>query len=116
MEAHLGSCQQSCQSWNFYKSNHRRCSIKKLFLKISQNSQENTCARVSFLVKLESTLLKKRLWHWCFPVNFAKFFRTPFLRNTSALLLLLLALDYFPKKINLRCLTYFSPMFHFYTQ
>ena len=25
------------------------------------------------------TLLKKRLWHRCFPVNFAKFLRTPFL-------------------------------------
>ena len=24
------------------------------------------------------TLLKKRLWHSCFPVNFAKFLRTPF--------------------------------------
>ena len=24
------------------------------------------------------TLLKKRLWHRCFPVNFAKFLRTPF--------------------------------------
>ena len=22
------------------------------------------------------TLLKKRLWHWCFPVNFVKFLRT----------------------------------------
>ena len=29
----------------------RRCSVKNLFLKISQNSQENTCARVSFLIK-----------------------------------------------------------------
>ena len=29
----------------------RRCSVKKLFLKNSQNSQENTCAGVSFLVK-----------------------------------------------------------------
>ena len=27
----------------------RRCSVKKVFLKISRNSQENTCARVSFL-------------------------------------------------------------------
>ena len=27
----------------------RRCSIKKVFLEISLNSQENTCARVSFL-------------------------------------------------------------------
>ena len=25
---------------------------KKVFLKISQNSQENTCARLSFLIKL----------------------------------------------------------------
>ena len=24
-----------------------------------------------------ATLLKKRLWHRCFPVNFAKFLRTP---------------------------------------
>ena len=30
-----------------------------------------------------ATLLKKRLWHRCFPVNFAKFLRTPFLQNTS---------------------------------
>ena len=30
----------------------------------------------------ESTLLK-RLWHRCFPVNFAKFLKIPFLRNTS---------------------------------
>ena len=27
--------------------------------------------------------LKKRIWHRCFPVNFAKFLRTPFLQNTS---------------------------------
>ena len=26
------------------------CSVKKVFLKISQNSQKNTCARVSFLI------------------------------------------------------------------
>ena len=25
-----------------------------------------------------ATLLRKRLWHRCFPVNFAKFIRTPF--------------------------------------
>ena len=28
-------------------------------------------------------LLKRRLWHKCFPVNFAKILRTPFLQNTS---------------------------------
>ena len=32
----------------------RRCSVKKVFLEISQNSQENTCARVSFLTKLQT--------------------------------------------------------------
>ena len=29
-----------------------------------------------------ATLLKKRLWHRCFPVNFSKFLRTPFYRTT----------------------------------
>ena len=32
------------------RSNRQRCSIKKVFLEFSQNSQENTCARVSFLM------------------------------------------------------------------
>ena len=27
-----------------------------------------------------ATLLKKRIWHRCFPVNFAKFLRKPFLK------------------------------------
>ena len=35
-----------------------------------------------------ATLLKKRLWHRCFPMNFAKFLRTIFLQNTSGQLLL----------------------------
>ena len=39
---------------------------KKVFSKILQNSQSS------------ATFLKKRLWHRCFPVNFAKFFRTTF--------------------------------------
>ena len=36
-----------------------------------------------------ATLLKKRLWHRCFPVSFGKFRRTPFLQNTSGRLLLI---------------------------
>ena len=35
-----------------------------------------------------ATLLKKRLQHRCFLVNFAKFLRAPFLQNTSERLLL----------------------------
>ena len=46
----------------------QRCSIKKMFLETSQNSQENICVRISF----------SKLWHTCFPVNFVKFSRTPF--------------------------------------
>ena len=30
------------------------CSVKKMFLEISQNLQENTCVRVSFLIKLQA--------------------------------------------------------------
>ena len=37
---------------------------------------------------IKKTLVKKRLWHRCFPVNFVKFLRTPFLQNTSGRLLL----------------------------
>ena len=33
------------------------------------------------------TLLKKRLWHQCLPVNFAKFLKSPFLQNAWWLLL-----------------------------
>ena len=31
----------------------QRCSVKKVFLEISQNSQGSTCARVSFLIKFD---------------------------------------------------------------
>ena len=52
------------------------CSLKRMFLRISQNSQKNTCARVFFnkgAVLRPAALLKKRLCHRCFPVNFAIF-------------------------------------------
>ena len=37
----------------------RKYSVKNLFLEISQNSQENTCARVSFLIKLQAWGLER---------------------------------------------------------
>ena len=46
-----------------------------------------------------ATLLKKKPWHICFPVNFEKFLRTPYLQNTSVRLLLILFVAcflYFP--------------------
>ena len=59
-----------------------RCSTKQMLLKISQNSQENTYVGVPLLIKV----FKKRLRHNCFPVNFAKFFRTFFYRTPLVLL------------------------------
>ena len=52
----------------------QRCSVKHL-------RQSLFCNKVA-AVRL-ATLSKKRLWHKCFSVNFAKFLETPFLRNTS---------------------------------
>ena len=39
-----------------------RCSVKKVFLEISQNSLENTCARVPFLVKLQAGQVEIVSW------------------------------------------------------
>ena len=36
-----------------------------------------------------ATLLKKKLWHRCFPANFAKFLRASFLQNTYGRMFLL---------------------------
>ena len=42
----------------------------------------------SLLLNKVAGLRPKRLCHRCFPVNFAKFLRTPFLQNTFGQLLL----------------------------
>ena len=41
-----------CQGYH-YRSSHQRCSMKKGVLRNFQNSQEDTCVRVSFLIKLQ---------------------------------------------------------------
>ena len=78
------------QSWNI-RSSRPEVFCKKAFVEILQNSQENTCASVP------AALSKKRFWHRCFPVNFAKFLRTPFFIEHLWWLLLeyLLSLDFF---------------------
>ena len=62
--------------WSCYYEGSRPDVFCKVFLKISQNSMENTCARVFFFKYRLATLLKKRYWH-----RFAKFLRTPFLKE-----------------------------------
>ena len=46
----------NCWLWRTkYRSSHWGCpKVKKVFLKISQNSQENSWATVSFLIKLQA--------------------------------------------------------------
>ena len=78
---------------SIFRSSHRK---EKVFLEIPQNSQENKLKasgqgllfnKVAGL--RPATLLKRRLWHRCFPVNFAKFLGTPFLKEHLQWLLLI---------------------------
>ena len=64
----------------------KRCSQK--FCKIHRKTP--VAESLFYKSCTSATLLKKRLGHKCFPVNFAKFLKTPFWRNTSGLLLLLI--------------------------
>ena len=43
--------------WNWESTQKQPPEVfcKKLFLEITQNSQENTCARVSFLIKFQAS-------------------------------------------------------------
>ena len=50
----------------------QRCSAKKVFLGISQNSQENTCARVSFKMKLQPFVMPQKAFN-----AFIKAFEVP---------------------------------------
>ena len=64
----------------------RWCSVKKVFQQILQISQENTCSKDAFLMKLQIyilTLSKQRFRHRCFFVNSGKFLIKPFLKNPS---------------------------------
>ena len=65
-----------------HRSSHRRFSLK-----IRKIHMKNTCARV-FLLRNTKVLFKTRLQHRWFPVNFAKFLRTPILKKICERLLL----------------------------
>ena len=67
--------------------------MKKVFLEISQHSQESTCARVSFLIKLQASglqLIKKEALAMVFSCEFCEISKSAFLQNTSGRLLLIL--------------------------
>ena len=61
--------------------------MKKVFLEIRQNSQENICARVSFLIKLfyfnkVINLLKKETLEQVFSCKFCQISKNTFLHGT----------------------------------
>ena len=63
------------------RSSHQRGSMKKCVLRnFTKFAGKHLCQSIFFNKKL-GTLLKKRLWHRCFPVNFAKFLRTSFIKE-----------------------------------
>ena len=71
------------------RSSHRRCSVKKVFLEILQNSQENTCVRVSFLIKLQASAYLHTLVTY-FSINIAK-----------CVVVTILHIPTYPSKINI---------------
>ena len=74
------------------RSNHQRCSIQIGVLRnFTKFTGKHLCQSLFFnkvTGPRPATLLKKRLWHKCFPVKFTKFLRTPFLQSSSWRLLL----------------------------
>ena len=72
--------------WNRSKINH--LNSFNIWTEISRHLIHHVCSFCSQILSLKIItwpkslfLLKKRLWHRCFPVNFVKFLRTPFFRT-----------------------------------
>ena len=95
----------SCEYYKIFKDNyfveHLRCRSsrpevffeKGILRNFAKFTGKHLCQSL-FLNKVArlrpATLSKKKLWHRCFPVNFAKCLSTSFLQNTSGRLLLFL--------------------------
>ena len=75
-----------------FRNSHESRSVRKCVLGSSTKFTGKHLCQRPFLKRdsgfRPATLLKKRLWYRCFPLNFVKFLRTPFLQNTSERLLL----------------------------
>ena len=67
----------------------QRCSVKKVLLKISQNSQENTCATVPFFFQTCIFIKKETLTH-VFCCKFCDIFKNTFFYRTPLVALLFL--------------------------
>ena len=98
---------QNIENYWYIRSSHRRCSIKKVLLKNSQNWQENTCVVSSlFFIKVSGlrpeTLLKRDpdtgVFLWILQ-SFKKqtFYRTPLVAAASTIQILTFMNDSYKK-------------------
>ena len=87
-----------------FRSSHQRYSVKKgVFRTLRTLFSQNTSGRLLLFLAIRMTSyyvkvtwwchtfycgITEKLWHRCFPVDFAKYLRTPFLQNTSRRVLL----------------------------
>ena len=92
--SNIAECRQLCQFVSgrklvSFRSSHRRCSIRKGVLKKIRNMYRKK-PMLAYYVRLylKKTLLKKILWHRCFPWNLGYFknsFFTEHFRTTASL-------------------------------
>ena len=84
------------QNMCFYRSSRPEVFYKKVVLRCFAKFTGKHLCQGLFFNKVAgltpATLLRKRLLHRCFPVNFAKFLRTPFLTEHLRRLLVFLVL------------------------
>ena len=82
------------KKFQHYRSSRPEVFYKKSVLRSSAKFTEKHLCQSLFFNKVAglrpATLLKKRPWHRCFPVNLAKFLRTPFFTEHFRWLLLAL--------------------------
>ena len=79
--------------WRMCRSSHPEVFLRKGVLKICcKFTGEHQC-RSEISIKLQSNFIEITLLHGCSHVNLLHFFRTPFLKNTSGWLLLIIFED-----------------------
>ena len=83
----------------------QRCFMEKVFLETSQNSQENTSAKVSFLIKLQAWGLNFEFW---ILVNFVEISKNTFFTGHLWWLLLALVFNSLPDRENFSGYSLFS--------
>ena len=91
----------------------QRCSVKRVFLKNSKDSQENTCARVSFLIKLQTSgydFIKKETPAQVLSCEFCEIFKNTFFYRTLPVAASVDALHHFSFKEILRIQPEYVPL------